>query len=313
MLLQQVLTVLELLDAPDVEGSDVASLLRGAGPGIDVNVERVTTPKGRTDFVRTLVPGRNGRTSGGAARTLGVVGRLGGVGARPGITGLVSDADGAIAVLAAALKLAGMHARGDVLEGDVIVTTHVCPDAPVVEHDPVPFMGSPVDMPTMNRHEVDGAMDAVLSIDTTRGNNVLNANGIAITPTVRRGWILHPSRSLLSVAERVTGAAPRVLPIAAADITPYGNGLDHINSLLQPATATDAPVVGLALTSAVVVAGSATGANRELDIAMAASFAVEAAKGFTDGSIEFQDLAEYERLERLYGPMSRLQGLGASG
>lgn len=313
MLLQQVLTILELLDGPDAEGAEVARVLRTAGPGLDVSVDRVTTPKGRTDFVRTVVPGKNGRIRGGSARTLGVVGRLGGIGARPGVTGLVSDADGAVAALAAALKLASMHARGDVLEGDVVVTTHVCPDAPTVEHHPVPFMGSPVDMATMNRHEVDPSMDAVLSIDTTRGNNVLNANGIAITPTVRRGWILHPSRSLLAVAERVTGAAPRVLPIAAADITPYGNGLDHINSLLQPATATDAPVVGLALTSAVVVAGSATGANREVDVSMAAAFAVEAAKGFTSGTVEFQDVEEYERLERLYGSMSHLQGPGTSG
>lgn len=313
MLLQQVLTVLELLDAPDVAGADVAELLRAADPAVEVRVERVTTPKGRTDFVRAFVPGSRGRAAGGTARTLGVVGRLGGIGARPSVTGLVSDADGAIAALAAALKLARMHARGDVLEGDVVVTTHVCPDAPTVEHDPVPFMGSPVDMATMNAHEVDAAMDAVLSIDTTRGNRVLNANGIAITPTVRRGWILHPSRDLLTILETVTGAAPLVLPIAVADITPYGNGLDHINSLLQPATATDAPVVGLALTSAAVVAGSATGANREMDVAMAATFALEAAKAFTKGSAEFQDAAEYERLERLYGAMTHLQGPGAAG
>jgi hypothetical protein len=40
-----------------------------------------------------------------------------------------------------ALKLADMKEQGD-----VIVVTHTCPNAPTTPHEPVPFMGSPVDM-----------------------------------------------------------------------------------------------------------------------------------------------------------------------
>ena len=69
----------------------------------------------------------------------------------------------------------------------MIVTTHICPRAPVIPHDPVPFMGSPVDMATMNRHEVRPEMDAILSIDTTRGNWVVNRRGFAVSPTVKAG------------------------------------------------------------------------------------------------------------------------------
>ena len=52
----------------------------------------------------------------------------------------MSDGDGAIAAIAAALKLAEMQ-RHDTLPGDVIVTTHICPNAPTRPHDPVDFNG----------------------------------------------------------------------------------------------------------------------------------------------------------------------------
>jgi hypothetical protein len=53
-----------------------------------------------------------------------------------------------------ALKLADMKEQEDVLPGDVIIATHVCSNAPTTPHEPVPFMGSPVDMKGLNDHEV---------------------------------------------------------------------------------------------------------------------------------------------------------------
>lgn len=76
------------------------------------------------------------------------------------MVGFTSDGDGALAAMAAALKLAQMHKNGDVLEGDVILSTHICPDAPTQEHFPVPFMDSPIDMELCNRMDVDEGMDA---------------------------------------------------------------------------------------------------------------------------------------------------------
>jgi hypothetical protein len=104
-------------------------------------------------------------------------------------------------------------------------------------------------------------MDAVLSIDTTKGNRICNAVGFAISPTMRQGWVLRVIEDLLLVQQRVTGRLPVVLPVTTQDITPYGNGVFHINSILQPATATRAPVVGVAITTETPVAGSATGAT----------------------------------------------------
>lgn len=307
------LEMLELLDSPTASGERVvdAILTRAGGhPSVEAHSARVTGERGGTDFVTIRISGLQGRRSGGAAPTLGIVGRLGGVGARPSAVGLVSDADGAVAALAAARKLVEMAVAGDRLPGDVVVTTHVCPDAPTRPHQPVPFMGSPVDSAVCNRHEVTPDMDAVLSIDTTRGNRLLNDRGIAITPTVKEGYILRVREELLDLLGWVTGRLPRVLPITTQDITPYGNGLYHLNSILQPAVATAAPVVGVALTAEVAVPGCATGASQPADIEAAARFAIEVAKAFGAGSLQFYDREEWALIQSLYGSLAHLQTPG---
>ena len=64
-------------------------------------------------------------------------------------------------------------------------------------------MGSPVDMKSLNEHEVDPRMEAILSIDTTKGNRVINQRGFAISPTVKEGYILRVSEDLLRIMEIV--------------------------------------------------------------------------------------------------------------
>ncbi|MFU0243406.1 DUF1177 family protein, partial [Streptomyces scabiei] len=88
------------------------------------------------------------------------------------------------------------------------------------------------------------------------------------------------------------------------------NDVHHINSILQPATATAAPVVGLAITSAAAVPGCQTGASHETDIAAAARFAVETAKAYGGGQLDFHDDQEFDALVSRYGSLTRLQTLG---
>jgi hypothetical protein len=309
MTLKYVLEAMDTLDDPRAGGETVKELFARYG-WREVSVERVEGAQGTTDFVKIIFQGSGGKRAGKDAPTTGVIGRLGGVGARPTQIGLVSDADGAVAALATALKLADMRRRGDVLPGDVIVATHVCPDAPVQPHEPVPFMGSPVDMATMNRMEVDPTMDAILSIDATKGNRVINHRGVAISPTVKEGYILRVSEDLLRIYEAVAGIPPVVFPVTTQDITPYGNGLFHLNSIVQPATATTAPVVGIAVTAVAAVPGSATGANHETDIALAARYAIEVAKAVGAGTCRFYDADEWRRIQELYGAQTHLQTLG---
>lgn len=304
-MLTQVLEIYELLDSARITGAKVAELLQSRGL-TDISVTTVQGNKGTTDFIKVVIPG-------GPGPTLGVIGRLGGIGARPERIGVVSDADGAIAALAVALKLADMKARGDELPGTVIVSTHICPDSPTRPHYPVAFMDSPVDTATMNRYEVDPRMEAILSIDTTKGNRVCNHRGIAISPTVKAGWILKPADALLDIYGWTCGIAPVVLPIAMQDITPYGNSVHHINSIMQPCTMTPAPVVGVAVTAEAAVPGCATGASHAVDIELAARFSLEVAKAFTAGNCPFYDEAEYAHLVHLYGEMTNLQTLGEGG
>ncbi|MCS7233553.1 MAG: DUF1177 domain-containing protein [Synergistetes bacterium] len=308
-MLKQVIEAFELLDSAYINGERVKEALNQRGLN-NVEVKRISGEKGSTDFIKILIPGKRGKSSGGSAHTLGIIGRLGGIGARPERIGLVSDADGAITAIAVALKLGDMIKNGDVLEGDVIIATHICPNAPTQPHEPVPFMGSPVDMATMNKFEVDPQMDAILSIDTTRGNRIINVRGFAITPTVKEGWILRVSDDLLDIMGYVTGRMPAVVPITMQDITPYGNGIYHLNSIMQPATATNAPVVGVAITAEIPVPGCATGASQAIDIELAGRFCIEVAKGFGRGKVKFYNEEEFKRLIELYGPMNHLQGLG---
>lgn len=240
MALKQTLKAIDLLDNAYVTGETAAELFKEY-PNIEVKVETVKGEKGSTDFIKVTIPGSDGKLAGGSAPTVGIIGRLGGIGARPSRIGLVSDADGAVAAIAAALKLAEMQAKGDTLVGDVIITTHICPNAPTRPHEPVDFMDSPVDILTMNKHEVVTEMDCILSIDTTKGNRVINHKGIAISPTVKEGYILRVSEDLLRIKEMTTGKFPVTFPVTSQDITPYGNDLYHINSILQPAVATSAP------------------------------------------------------------------------
>ena len=227
MVLKQVIEIYDLIDRADACGEKVYEFFKQRGAE-DVTVTKISGKKGTTDFVKIAIKGKNGKLNGGDAPTLGIIGRLGGLGARPEVIGAVSDGDGAVAAMSAALKLVDMQRSGDILEGDVIVTTHICPNAPTEEHFPVPFMGSPVDMDQMNEAEVLEEMDAILSIDTTKGNEIINCRGFAISPTVKEGYILPVSYDFLDIMKRVTGSLPNVFALSIQDITPYSNKLPHI-------------------------------------------------------------------------------------
>ena len=287
-MLKNVLRIYEVLEDPDVTGEDVASLFsRG-----NVIVEEVNE-EGSTDFVKIEF--------GSGPPVLGIIGQLGGIGAEEK-TGLVSDAEGALTALSCALQLEKTE-----VEGTIIVTTHICSTAPIIPHELVEFMGAPLSVSTMMDHLVDERMDAVLSVDTTRGNRIINCRGVAISPTVKEGYILRVSENLLSIQERVTGRLPVVFPITTQDITPYSNNVYHLNAIMQPCTKTNSPVVGVAITSDVVVPGCATGANQVTDVEAAARFCMEVAKEYSIGKCPFYDENEFKTLKALYGSMNHLQ------
>ena len=164
MLIKQLLEVYDVLDDSNASGETVEAYLRGIRKDADIHVYPLVGPKGKTDMVKVRIHGSRGKTSGGDAPTLGLLGRLGGLGARPERIGFVSDGDGALVALSLAAKLLDMQNKGDILEGDIIVSTHVCPDAPTRPHKPVAFMDSPVEMAQVNKEELSDELDAVLSV-----------------------------------------------------------------------------------------------------------------------------------------------------
>jgi hypothetical protein len=307
MSLQQTLRVYELLDDPAATGAAVVELFRPFQHLGVVAASTTVVEQKRADFITILIPGKTGRSTGGAAPTLGLIGRNGSIGGRPTLAGMVSDADGATTVIAAALRLAEMKQRGDRLAGDVRIATHICTEGEVEPHDPVDFIAMPCASATMNRHEVSAEMEAILSVDTSKGNRILNRRGFAITPTARQGYIVRTSPDLLRIMETVTGRDAVVMPITLQDITDYDNGLYHVNSIMQPHVATAAPVVGVPICAQVSVAGSATGASHEVDIAEAARFCIEVAKAYGNGRCRFFDPVEFDYLVRTYGPLTALQ------
>lgn len=310
MLIKQLMEMYDILDDIHASGKRVEEYLRTISPSADIEVYPLVGPKGSTDMIKIRIPGTHGKTKGGTAPTLGILGRLGGLGARPERIGFVSDGDGALTALSLAAKILDMQNKGDSLDGDVFISTHICPTAPTSPHHPVAFMGSPVKMAQVNREEVSNDLDAIISVDTTKGNRVINTCGFAISPTVKDGYILKTSETLLDLMQMTTGRLPFVFPLTTQDITPYGNNLYHLNSILQPSTATSAPVVGVAITSEVAVAGCATGASRFVDVESAARFVLEVAKAYGRGDCSFYDKDEFELMEKLYGSMKHIQTPG---
>jgi hypothetical protein len=303
--MKQLIEVLDFMDDSKVGGQEVRKYLEEYGVD-SCDVVTLSGDKGKTDVVKVLIPGAEGKSTSGKKPTLGIVGQLGGIGARPEMIGMVSDADGAIIAIAAAAKLAQSRTRGDVIPGDVLITTHICPDAPILPHDPVPFMISPVPIIDVLKECVDVRMDALLSVDATKGNRVIKRNGFAITATVKNGWILRVSDDLVNVYERVTGETVSVVPVTMQDITPYGNNVYHINSIMQPWVMTESPVVGLATTASVPVPGSGSGANYAIALESATRFCVEVARDYSSGRCRFYDEEEYANLLNRYGDMGPL-------
>ncbi len=308
MLIDEILDIYRIIEKPNIDFDKIYKLF-SHNPFVKVTITKVDESKktkppiggGITHFIKINIKDNNKNSP-----TLGIIGQLGGVGARPEQLGFVSDGDGALVTLSVALKIIRMKTIGENIKGNFIFTTHLSSHSPTAPHKPVPFMGSPVSLETMNKFNVDKNMDAILSIDTTRGNKIINNNYFAITPTIKEGWILKVNENLLNIMEWITGQAPAVVPITMQDITPYGNEIYHINSILQPATVTKAPVIGIALTSKKVVPGSATEITNLNQIDMVSRFVYNVAKIFGKKELNFYDEEEFKKIKKKYGSMIKL-------
>ncbi|WHH60486.1 DUF1177 domain-containing protein [Petroclostridium sp. X23] len=309
MCLRQTMEIYEVLDSKFVDGETIVKMFKDRGIQ-DASTKRLYAEGGYTDLVSITIKGKNGKSSGGTAPTLNIAGSLGGVGGRPAVTGIVSDADGALVAIASGLKLADMQKNGDYTDGDIVVRTTICPNAPTMPHDPVPFMSSYVDFVELKKNIIDETADAALVTETTKGNKVLNNNGFAITPTVKAGWVLKVSNDAIDVMERVTGKRAIVIPITMQDITPVCDDIHHLNGLCEIPAGVAMPVLGVAITTEIPVSGAASGASSIIDMEAAVRYCVEIAKDFGKGKFNFYDKEEFNKLVAFYGSMEHLQTKG---
>src|SRR5690606_24973780 len=164
--------------------------------------------KGSTEFVKILFPGTRGKSKGGTAPTLGLIGSYGGLRIPGERNALVSDADGCIVALSVALRLSRLIRRQQPLVGDLLLSTHICQEAHPIPHDPYPFVMSP--RPSSEKHPrmVDERMDAIIVPETCKGNKLVTADAFAITPPIREGFIMRPHQSMMHLMEMVTGKNP---------------------------------------------------------------------------------------------------------
>ena len=304
MCLKSTMAIYDLLDCAYVDGKKVCRFFTEAGAA--ASWKRLVGAQGSTDLVEIRIPGSKGRQAGGTSPTLCIAGSLGGIGGRPTISGIVSDADGAIVALACANKAIDMANKGDRLCGDLVVRTTICPNAPTMPHHPVPFMNSYVDFVTLKKEIIDNSADAVVITETSRGNRVANYPVFGITPTVKDGWILSVSEDAVDAMERVTGEPARVIPLSMQDITPVTNGVHHLNGLGEMPAGAQMPSIGVGLTAPLPISGAAPGVTSVTHLEQAVRFVMEVAKSFTAGQFSFYQEEEYAELTRRYGRMSAL-------
>ena len=99
-----------------------------------------------------------------------------------------------------------------------------------------------------------------------------------------------------------------MFPLATQDITPYGNDVHHLNSVLQPCTAPTAPVVGVAITAETMVQDAPQAAHAA-DLEEAARFMLEVAKAFGRGQCSYDkgvNMQDYRSFWRRYEAVCRL-------
>ena len=300
-MLREVMDVLEFLEDAR-NGAEPFAALLSDGPQ-SVEITPFESDIGKTDFIKILFPGTSGKSGGGDAPTIGIIGSNGGLRLPGEYPGLASDADGCIVGLSAALRLARMRTRGQQLAGDVLISTHVCQQAHPAPHDPFPFVMSP--LPSSEKHPrlVDERMDAILTPETCKGNKMISHLGFAVTPPVREGFIMRPHASILHIMEMVTGKEPAIFPITMQDVTPYEMGVHHICGMVLPSIFSNAPVVGVPLVTEIQTHPSATGTQQIMVLESATRFCIEVATSFGNGACEFYYPGDFEGMVENFGGM----------
>jgi hypothetical protein len=302
-MLQEILDILDFMTTPRASVADFAKLLP-AGTHSLRSDELVVEGREMT-FVKILFPGRRGKSTGGNTRTLGVIGSLGALRVPGENLALVSDADGCLVALALALRLARMAAKGQVLANDVLISTQLCHDGRAEPHDPYPFVMSPIPSRLKHPRLVDPSMDGLVVVETCKSNKLVSHKGFAITHVAKEGMLLRLHANLIHIQEMVTGRLPVIFPVSQQDLTPYETGIHHVCGMMLPGLYTDAPVLGVPLTTEAQTWPAWTNVAHAPELDQAGRFCLEVATRFGLGECEFFYEDDYQAMKRFYGTLPR--------
>ena len=235
---------MELLAGPAASGGTAREWLIETSNPTRWGVTHIEGGKSGTDFINAPI------SSQGTGPILGAIGGLGGVGTGPERTGLVSDVDGGERGpgLYGGVGADARPGRCPPRHGDR--RPHICPNSPVIPHEPIPFMRAPADNVTMDRREADPKMEAILPT-TNKRKLEPEPPRLRHHPHREGGYIPQVSGDLPEIMRHVTNEPPAALPTTVQDT--MGWPLSYGNGIMQPATATIA---------CIPVPGCATGANQ---------------------------------------------------
>ena len=72
MLYKELIELFDILDSASASGSEVVEYLKAINPRCQAETYPLAGPNGHTDMVRILIPGKNGKSKGGSAGTIGI-------------------------------------------------------------------------------------------------------------------------------------------------------------------------------------------------------------------------------------------------
>ena len=300
-MLREVLDVLDFMTSPKASAADFEKLLPAGAHR--VKIDRLDTERGSMEFVKILFPGSRGKSSGGDLRTTGIIGSLGALRVPGDKMGLVSDADGCLVALAVALRLARMASKGQTLASDVIVSTQICHDGRAEPHDPYPFVMSPITSSLKHPRLVDAAMDGLVVVETCKSNKLVSHKGFAISHVAKEGYLLRLHSDMIHIMEMVTGRLPVIFPVSQQDLTPYESGIHHVCGMMLGNLFTDAPVLGVPITTESQTWPAWTNVSHATELDQAGRFCLEVATRFGLGECEFFYENDYAGMKKLYGPI----------
>lgn len=298
-MLKDVLDVMDFMTSPTASVDEYLRLL----PENQIKVFRevVETEKGAMEFLKLLIPGSRGKWAGGDTKTLGIIGSLGALRIPGDNNALVSDADGCLVALSVALRLARMASRGQVLPSDVLVSTHICQQGHSIPHDPYPFVMSPIPSQLKHPRLVDKEMDAIVAVETCKSNKLVSHKGFAITHVAKEGLLLRVHADMIHIMEMVTGKLPVIFPVSQQDLTPYELGIHHVCGMMLGNLFTDAPVMGVPLTTESQTWPAWTNVSHPDVLEQAGRFCLEAAARFGVGDCRMYYEDDYIGMKKYFG------------